>query len=62
MLEGGQLEPSLDLVVQHSLVASMLPDLGEIDYLLALGEVGLAQADIDGQHKAVVHVLRAFLL
>ena len=33
-----------------------------MDDLLAHGEVGLAQADLVGQHHAVVHVLRGFLL
>ena len=60
-LEGGELEATLDLAVQHSLVDSMLPNLGESDYLLAHGEVGLAQADVDGQHQAVVQVLRGLL-
>ena len=61
LLEGGQLEPSLDLVVQHSLLASMLPDLGEFDNLLAHGEVRLAQADVHVEHQAVVHLLRGLL-
>jgi hypothetical protein len=58
LLEGGQLEPSLDLVVQHALLAYLLPGLGESDYLLAHGEVWLAQADVDVEHQAVVHLLR----
>jgi hypothetical protein len=61
LLEGGQLDPSLDLVVQHALLAYLLPDLGESDYLLAHGEVWLAQADVDVEHQAVVHLLRALL-